>query len=187
MIRKKLLFVRMVVLAAILTIVLVIIGCGACKTETNEVSKKDIEFILSREIFIFKEDLFELYGQFVENPELFEPYRDGWKFGDLINDQYFLQDSIEWSYITDNRIENADGVYFSGVIKETETKIKILFTWNDGAKIPMLGMCTLEPKQGEKLESWSTEYAGADALEAVFMGDVKYSSIFAVECYGYTE
>ena len=184
---KKIICFLLAVLLLILAVIFVRKAFVKENTENIQISKEDLEFVLSRDIFMFKEDLSVLYGEEIGDLEAFEPYREQWKFGDLLNEQYFLKDTMEWFYATNNNVEEATGVYFQGIIKESGAELKLFFTWNDGALIPLLGAYVIKPEQGETEEVWAVDYIDKGAEVAIFEGDIRFSSRVALEVYGDAE
>lgn len=155
----------------------------------STVEQADIEFILNREIFPFKDYLSFLP---ISDLESFVPCRDNWTFGDLLNDSAFDMSTVTWEYdksVSDTT--NGSAVIFKGNLKEPEYKITLYFVWNDGAKIPLLMKIEICTSDGSSTTTTLQDFVDvakqngmSDEGAILFYADSSISLIAALTCYG---
>ena len=104
-------------------------------------SNDDVDFILNREMFVFKKDFSQLYTVEPIPMNNTTAYRDNWDFAQVLNSENFY--NIQWSmYKLDDKVSL---ITFNGESKTTrDTNIIIEFYVQKGAEIPLAWSMKIE-------------------------------------------
>lgn len=146
---------------------------SALETESN-VSKKHIDFILNREVFMSGMETF--YKKIATDYD--KQFDTSMTFGHLINENYF--DNMKWEYFSNE--DDMIIVTFCGTTDELYNRIPVSasFAWTSTAKAPIISRCVFGKDANGNYNEYSAneiqeKYGYDDYSTALFACDATFS------------